>query len=163
MPCDRCTSRRKISYQNADVDRPFVGALSSGFCNWRIDFTHADTENRTYRTSRGTTHTECKIAPMRNNSPQTLPRYGKAWAEQNRDQDPDQAWRTRRRRAGIAAFLSGLVLTLAFFAFFPGLPHVIDWGAILVSLAAGGLAQWSCRSWINRAARAKSKAKAEQM
>jgi len=26
------------------------------------------------------THTECKIDPMRNNSPQKLPRYGKACA-----------------------------------------------------------------------------------
>ncbi|MGX9887315.1 hypothetical protein [Streptomyces sp. NPDC002276] len=87
--------------------------------------------------------------------------------EQNKDQDPGQAWRTRRRRAGIAAFLSGLAATLAFFAFFPGLPHVIDWGAILVSLAVGGLAQWCCQSWISRAAKAKpkskSKSKADQM
>ncbi|MGW3103156.1 hypothetical protein [Streptomyces sp. NPDC001100] len=73
-------SGRKISYQNAGVDCAFVGALSSGFCNWRIDFTYADTENRTYHTSRGTTHTECRIDPMRNNSAQTLPRYGKACA-----------------------------------------------------------------------------------
>lgn len=71
---------RKITYQNAGVDCAFVGALSSGFCNWRIDFTYADTHNRTYRTSRGRTHTECKIDPMRNNAPQTLPRYGKACA-----------------------------------------------------------------------------------
>ncbi|WP_343239712.1 hypothetical protein [Streptomyces sp. SID9913] len=42
---------RKITYQNAGVDCAFVGALSSGFCNWRIDFTYADTHNRTYRTS----------------------------------------------------------------------------------------------------------------
>ncbi|MGW3103155.1 hypothetical protein [Streptomyces sp. NPDC001100] len=81
--------------------------------------------------------------------------------EQNKDQGSDQAWRTRRRRAGITAFFSGLVAALAFFAFFPGLPHVIDWGAILVSLAVGGLAQWCCQSWITRAAKAKSKA--EQM
>ncbi|BBC35493.1 uncharacterized protein SGFS_067870 [Streptomyces graminofaciens] len=73
-------SGRKITYQNAGVDCAFVGALSSGFCNWRIDFTYADTNNRLYRTSRGKTHSECKIDPMRNNSPQTLPRYGKACA-----------------------------------------------------------------------------------
>jgi hypothetical protein len=71
---------RRITYQNAGVDCAFVGALSSGFCNWRIDFTYADTDNRTYRTSRGRTHNECKIDPMRNNSPQRLPRYGKACA-----------------------------------------------------------------------------------
>jgi hypothetical protein len=45
----------KIAYQNAGVDCAFVGALSSGFCNWRIDFTYADTNNTTYRTSRGRT------------------------------------------------------------------------------------------------------------
>ncbi|MEU8522862.1 hypothetical protein [Streptomyces sp. NBC_01216] len=71
---------RKITYQNAGVDCGFVAALGSGFCNWRIDFTYADTNNKTYRTSRGKTHSECKIDPMRNNHPQTLPRYGKACA-----------------------------------------------------------------------------------
>ncbi|WP_247613249.1 hypothetical protein [Streptomyces galbus] len=73
-------SGKRITYQNAGVDCAFVGALSTGFCNWRIDFTYADTDNRTYRTSRGRTHSECRIDPMRNNSPQTLPRYGKACA-----------------------------------------------------------------------------------
>ncbi|WP_078910131.1 hypothetical protein [Streptomyces sp. NRRL S-87] len=71
---------KRITYQNAGVDCAFLGALSTGFCNWRIDFTYADTENRTYRTSRGATHNECEIHPMRNNAPQTLPRYGKACA-----------------------------------------------------------------------------------
>ncbi|MEU9184856.1 hypothetical protein AB0D14_09855 [Streptomyces sp. NPDC048484] len=71
---------KKITYQNACVDCAFVAALGSGFCNWRIDFTYANTNNKTYRTSRGRTHPECKIDPMRNNSPQTLPRYGKACA-----------------------------------------------------------------------------------
>lgn len=69
--------------------------------------------------------------------------------------DSGQAWKTWRRRAGIAAFLVGLIATLAFFAFFPGLPHVIDWGAILVSLAVGGLAQWGCQSWITRTEKGK--------
>lgn len=73
-------SGKRITYQNAGVDCAFVAALGTGFCNWRIDFTYADTNNRTYRTSRGRTHNECKIDPMRNNSPQTLPRYGKACA-----------------------------------------------------------------------------------
>ncbi|SMF62956.1 hypothetical protein SAMN02745830_04861 [Streptomyces sp. Amel2xC10] len=59
-------SGKEITYENAGVDCAYVGALSSGFCNWRIDFTYANTEN--------------KIDPMRNNSPQTLPRYGKACA-----------------------------------------------------------------------------------
>ncbi|MET9367851.1 hypothetical protein ABZY00_08345 [Streptomyces griseoflavus] len=66
--------------------------------------------------------------------------------------DPNPQSATRRRHAGIAAFLVGLILSLAFFAFFPGLPHVIDWGAILVSLAVGGLARWGCQSWITRTA-----------
>ncbi|MFJ9631385.1 hypothetical protein ACIRU8_27090 [Streptomyces sp. NPDC101175] len=82
--------------------------------------------------------------------------------EQNKDQQPEQAWKTRRRRAGVAAFLSGLLAALAFFAFFPGLPHVIDWGAILVSLAVGGLAQWCCRSWIDRTAKTKEEAEAKE-
>lgn len=72
---------------------------------------------------------------------------------------PGQESQTRRRQAGIAAFLVGLVASLAFFAFFPGLPHVIDWGAILVSLAVGGLSRWGCQSWITRA----TKQKAERM
>ncbi len=71
---------RRITYQNAGVDCAFAGALNSGFCNWRIDFAYADTDNRVYRTSRGRVHTECRIDPMRGNSPQTLPRYGKACA-----------------------------------------------------------------------------------
>ncbi|MFI6206993.1 hypothetical protein ACIBAI_11365 [Streptomyces sp. NPDC051041] len=73
-------SGRRITYQNAGVDCAFVGAVSSRFCNWRIDFTYADTNNRIYRTSRGRTHNECRIDPMRSNSPQRLPRYGKACA-----------------------------------------------------------------------------------
>ncbi|MFJ6724778.1 MULTISPECIES: hypothetical protein [unclassified Streptomyces] len=73
-------SGKRITYQNAGVDCGFVAALGSGFCNWRIDFSYADTDNRTYRTSRGATHAECKIDPMRNNAPQRLPRYGKACA-----------------------------------------------------------------------------------
>ncbi len=74
---------KNITYQNAGVDCGFVGALNAGFCNWRIDFTYADTGNKTYRTSRGRTHSECKIDPMRNNAPQTLPHYGKACAHLN--------------------------------------------------------------------------------
>ncbi|MFF1452908.1 hypothetical protein ACFVYF_32950 [Streptomyces sp. NPDC058274] len=79
--------------------------------------------------------------------------------EPQRAPDATQAWRTRRRRTGIAAFLVGLIATLAFFAFFPGLPHVIDWGAILTTLAVGGLAQWGCQSWMTRTL----KGKAERM
>jgi len=73
--------------------------------------------------------------------------------EQQKGPVPSPAWATRRRRAGIVAFLVGLVVTLGFFAFFPGLPHVIDWGAILVSLVVGGLARWGCRSWMERTVR----------
>lgn len=69
---------------------------------------------------------------------------------QQQGQESDQARDSQRRRAAVAAFLAGLFATLAFFAFFPGLPHVIDWGAILASLAAGALAQWGCRSWMKR-------------
>lgn len=58
----------------------------------------------------------------------------------------NQEQETRRRRPGIVAFVAGLVSTLAFFAFFPGLPHVIDGGAVLVAFVVafvvGGLARW---------------------
>jgi hypothetical protein len=59
----------------------------------------------------------------------------------------------RLRSAGIAAFVAGLVVTLACFAFFPGLPHVIDWGAIVVSVLVGGFTRWICQSWMRRRSR----------
>ncbi|ALV36025.1 hypothetical protein [Streptomyces sp. CdTB01] len=76
--------------------------------------------------------------------------------EQEQRKASDEAWETRRRRAGIAAFLAGLVATLAFFAFFPGLPHVIDWGALLVALVVGVLARWLCQSRMAKAERKKT-------
>ncbi|MFJ4775544.1 hypothetical protein [Streptomyces sp. NPDC088762] len=62
----------------------------------------------------------------------------------------DRIWAAKRRRAGVAAFLVGAAASLAFFAFFPGLPHVIDWGAIIVSLSVGGLARWAWQSHITK-------------
>lgn len=62
----------------------------------------------------------------------------------------DPAWEAKRRRAGITAFLTSAAASFAFFAFFPGLPHVIDWGAILISLAVGGLARWAWQSHMTR-------------
>jgi len=62
--------------------------------------------------------------------------------------DPVKADRSRcrhparhrqHRRAGIIALAIGAAASLAFFAFFPGLPHAIDWSAILVSLVVGAL------------------------
>ncbi|MET9729519.1 hypothetical protein ABZZ79_02290 [Streptomyces sp. NPDC006458] len=73
-------------------------------------------------------------------------------AEQHHGSELDQAGQTRRRRAGIAAFLTGLLVALGFFAFFPGLPHVIDAGAVIASLAVGGLARWTCQRRMSRAA-----------
>ncbi|WP_217184545.1 hypothetical protein [Streptomyces sp. AC495_CC817] len=73
--------------------------------------------------------------------------------DQQGGQSAPRVHEARRRRVEIAAFLSGMGLVLAFFAFFPGLPHVIDWGAILVSLAGGGLARWGCRAWMARGAK----------
>lgn len=113
---------RKITYQNAGVDCAFVGALSSGFCNWRIDFIES------------------------------------FMVEQQDGQNSVRVQEARRRQVGFAAFVAGVAVTLAFFAFFPGLPHIIDWGAILLSLAVGGLAQWGCRSWMTTAARKRAKA-----
>ncbi|MFE4633836.1 hypothetical protein ACFRJ1_10720 [Streptomyces sp. NPDC056773] len=63
----------------------------------------------------------------------------------------DPAWEAKRHRAGLAAFLAATALSLAFFAFWPGLPHVIDWGAIITSLAAGTLARWARQSHLSRA------------
>lgn len=73
--------------------------------------------------------------------------------EEQQGRAAGQACEPRRRRAGIAAFLTGVVLTLAFFAFFPGLPHVIDWGAVIASLVVGGAVRWGCQAWIDRAER----------
>ncbi|NYV77807.1 hypothetical protein [Streptomyces sp. UH6] len=56
----------------------------------------------------------------------------------------------RRRRASVVAFVAGVVAGLGFFLFFPGLPHVIDWGAILVALALGVVARAGCLAWLAR-------------
>ncbi|MFD3870364.1 hypothetical protein [Streptomyces sp. NPDC058623] len=56
----------------------------------------------------------------------------------------------KRRRAGITAFLTGAAASFAFFAFFPGLPHVIDWGAIITSVAVGALTRWAWQSRTTR-------------
>ncbi|WP_328658651.1 hypothetical protein [Streptomyces sp. NBC_00334] len=63
-------------------------------------------------------------------------------------QDPAQE--AKHRRDGLIAFAVGAAASLAFFAFFPSLPHVIDWGAILVSLAVGALTRWA---WLARTRR----------
>ncbi|WP_369233204.1 hypothetical protein AB5J56_14930 [Streptomyces sp. R21] len=74
-------SGKRITGQLAGVDCVGVAATFSNFCNWRIDFAYADTNNRTYKTSRGATHTECRSDPLRRNARQTLPKYGKACAK----------------------------------------------------------------------------------
>ncbi|GAQ57770.1 hypothetical protein F3K43_13930 [Streptomyces sp. LBUM 1476] len=51
------------------------------------------------------------------------------------------------RRVGVGGFVAGVVVGVAFFAFFPGLPHVIDWGAVIVSLGVGVLVRWGCLVW----------------
>ena len=65
-------------------------------------------------------------------------------------QGREKTGEARQRSAEVAAFVAGLVLTLAFFAFFPGLPHVIDWGAIVVAVLVGALARWTWRSWMRK-------------
>jgi hypothetical protein len=65
-------------------------------------------------------------------------------------QGREQPGEARQRSAGVAAFAAGLVLTLAFFAFFPGLPHVIDWGAIVAAVLVGALTRWIYRSWMGK-------------
>lgn len=74
-------------------------------------------------------------------------------SEQERDPGPGQVADARRRWIGGSAFVVGLVGALAFFAFFPGLPHVIDWGAVLVALAVGGAVRWGCVAWLGRRGR----------
>ncbi|MDJ0385853.1 hypothetical protein [Streptomyces sp. G-G2] len=66
------------------------------------------------------------------------------------DDTEDPARPTKHRRAGIAAFAVGAAATLAVFAFTPGLPHVIDWGAIIAAVALGALARWA---WLTHLAR----------
>ncbi|MYR45264.1 hypothetical protein [Streptomyces sp. SID5910] len=74
-------SGKRITSQFAGIDCVGLASTFSHFCNWRIDFGYADTNNRTYRTSRGATHTECKGDPLREVPPQTLPKYGKTCAK----------------------------------------------------------------------------------
>ncbi|MFG3657440.1 hypothetical protein [Streptomyces sp. NPDC047706] len=71
--------------------------------------------------------------------------------EQEQGQSSGKAGEARRWVGG-AVFLVGLVGTLAFFAFFPGLPHVIDWGAVLASLAVATVARWCCLKWVPKRA-----------
>ncbi|GHE09855.1 hypothetical protein [Streptomyces alanosinicus] len=73
-------SGKRISSELAGVDCFGLAVTFSKFCNWRIDFGYADTENRIYKTSRGVTHTECKGDPLRRAGARTLPHYGKACA-----------------------------------------------------------------------------------
>ncbi|MFM9368171.1 hypothetical protein [Streptomyces sp. Da 82-17] len=73
-------SKRKITNQFAGVDCAGLAALPK-FYNWRIDFAYADTNGKTYKTSRGKTHTTGDHNPLRHNAPQTLPKYGKACAK----------------------------------------------------------------------------------
>ncbi|MGX1272412.1 hypothetical protein [Streptomyces phaeoluteigriseus] len=74
-------SGKRIASELAGVDCAGLAATFSRFCNWRIDFSYADTDNKSYRTSRGSTRPECKGDPLRHAQPQTLPTYGKACAK----------------------------------------------------------------------------------
>jgi hypothetical protein len=73
--------------------------------------------------------------------------------DQQQGREREQPGKARRRSVGIAAFVASFVVTLAFFAFFPGLPHVIDWGAIVVSVLVGTLTRWVCQSWMGKRSR----------
>ncbi|MFM9626777.1 MULTISPECIES: hypothetical protein [Streptomyces] len=74
-------SGKRLTSEFAGVDCAGLAATFVRFCNWRIDFSYADTDNKSYRTSRGSTHPECKGDPLRRARPQTLPTYGKACAK----------------------------------------------------------------------------------
>ncbi len=54
-----------------------------------------------------------------------------------------QSQKRRHLLMGVG-FGVGLLASLAFFAFAPGLPHVIDGGALLVSAGVGALSAWAC-------------------
>jgi len=56
----------------------------------------------------------------------------------------NEAW---LRRVGVGGFVAGVVGGLLFFAYFPGLPHIIDWGAVIVSLGVGAVGRWACLAW----------------
>lgn len=58
-----------------------------------------------------------------------------------------------RRWIGSLVFAVGLSGALGVFAFFPGLPHVIDWGAVLVALGVGAAVRWGCVAWLGRRGR----------
>jgi hypothetical protein len=171
-------SGKKISYQNAGVDCAFVGALSSGFCNWRIDFTYADTSSRNLpdltrqdpqrlqdrpdaeQLSADTASLRQGVCPAlrhRGSARQPVPprhEVSSSMVEQQHQQGSDASEQARRRRTGVVGFLCGLLASLAFFAFFPGLPHVIDVGAIVVSVVVGVLTRWACLArWERRARR----------
>ncbi|MFC9290240.1 hypothetical protein [Streptomyces sp. NPDC057052] len=70
--------------------------------------------------------------------------------EQQNQRESGASREARQRRSGIVAFFCGLAVSLAFFAFFPGLPHIIDAGAVVVSLTVGVLARWGFRTWRGR-------------
>ena len=74
-------------------------------------------------------------------------------AEQQQTGELGEVWAGRRRWAGVGAFFVGAGVVLGFFGFWPGLPHVIDWGAVLVAVGAGALARWGCQGWVTRVAR----------
>ncbi|MFF3246450.1 DNRLRE domain-containing protein [Streptomyces sp. NPDC002870] len=72
-----------INWEIAGVDCYGPGVFSR-FCNTRIDFSYANTNNTTYRTSRGRTHYTCywSHVPVRHApGKRTLPYYGKACAK----------------------------------------------------------------------------------
>ncbi|MCD9145215.1 hypothetical protein [Streptomyces albireticuli] len=77
-------------------------------------------------------------------APAATPRAPVEPTPQVPDQEPE------RRPLGVLAFVCGAVTVLVTAAFFPSLPHVIDWGAVLTALAVGLLAR---RTWRTRAAK----------
>ncbi|MFD8395398.1 DNRLRE domain-containing protein [Streptomyces sp. NPDC059680] len=76
-------SGRHINWELAGVDCYALGVFSK-FCNTRIDFAYADTNNHTYSTSRGKTHYTCYTGYVPTRSApgnRYLPHYGKACAK----------------------------------------------------------------------------------
>lgn len=76
-------SGRKITDQAAWVGcDEFYGNFTRGFCNWRLEFHYANTDGKTYKILKGSTHTTCSRGPWREiTTDRTLPHYGKACAQ----------------------------------------------------------------------------------
>jgi hypothetical protein len=75
---------RTITREEASVQDILGGDTAGGkWCNWRIDWSYADTDNRTYQVSKGPTENSCTFITSVgriDKAKRTLKHYGKACA-----------------------------------------------------------------------------------